>query len=546
MDRTGRVWLAWTRLGTAATPDRGLYVRSIAPDGTRSTPIRLSQAAVVRYDLDVNDSGDVAIVWRQFGADADETGTYVRRRPTGGSWLPTERLGSGGEQSRPQVELSSGGDVFTLWGEDSATLPGQEDQLARIHSAAEAAWQAEMPLGTSLPNNDLSPPDLVVSRAGDAIFSWLEGGRFWSPQTGLGPVEVELAAYPHAFVIEESGLVHRYRAQNETFDPVTERVRDPGGVWSDPVVVLDSVASVPDAAIDASGAVTLTVWTSGVFEGGAFGNGRRVLRAAPGSAMVAGPMVPGFNEYWVDPLAVTARGDGIVVGSEFAFDVDARPVATGLDVTGPTVTPGSLPRWSLKPQASLHWSATDIWSLEGSMFTVRRRSAGPNEGFGTETIVTETPETPATVPTGDGTTTCLGVTGTDGVDNLGEPSTRVCTSSPVDDRGLEASRDWTRQLGSGFYRGTVSTTTRQGAQLSLPVTTRRLALVATTCPDCGTLDVFLGGTKLKRISLAASRTRNKVVVPVATFGSLRTGTVRIEVVSAGKRVSVDGLGTSRS
>lgn len=545
VDRTGLVWLAWTRLGTAATPDRGLYVRSIAPDGTRSTPVRLSQAAVVRYDLDVNDRGDVAIVWRQFGADALDTGTFVRRRPAGGGWLPTSRLGSGGDLARPQVELSAAGDVFTLWGEDSATVPGQEDLLARIHSATADAWQPEMALGTSLPNSDL-PPDLVVSSAGHAVFSWPEGGRFWSPQTGLGPFETELAVYPHAFVIEDSGVVHRYRAQNETIDPVTERVRNPGGAWSEPIVVLDDVASVPDAAIDASGAITLTVWTSGVFEGGAFGNGRRVLRAAPGGSMIAGPMIHGFNEYWVDPLAVTARGDGIVVGSENAFDFDvAQSVATGLDVTGPTVVPGPLPRWNLKTQASLDWSATDVWSLGGSVFTVRRQSAGPDEAFGTETETT-TPQSPANVPTDVGTTTCFRVTGTDGADNVGAPSSRVCTSSPVDDRGLQASPGWTTPLGSGFYRGTVSTTTRNGARLSLPVTTRRLALVATTCPDCGTVDVFLGGTKLKRISLAASRTRNKVVVPVATFGSLRSGTVRIEVASAGKRVSVDGLGSSRS
>ena len=546
VDRTGRIWLAWTRLGTASTPERGLYAQSIAQDGTRSTPVRLSQAAVVRYDLDVNDRGDVAIVWRQFGSVADETGTFVQRRPAGGSWLPMKRLGSGGDQARPQVELSSAGDVFTLWGEDSATLPGQEDQRARVYSAAEGAWQAAMPLGTSVPNIDL-PPDLVVSRAGHAVFSWLEGGRFWSPQTGLGPFEAELAVYPHAFVIEDSGVVHRYRAQNETLDPVTERVRDTGGVWSDPVVVLDNVGSAPDAAIDASGAITLTVWTTGFFEDNVYGSGRRVLRAAPGGSMIAGPMIHGFNEYWVDPLAVTARGDGIVVGSEdaFVFDV-ARSVATGLDVTGPTVIPGPLPRWNLKTQATLRWSATDVWSLEGAVFTVRHQSAGPDEAFGAETTLPATPQSRANVPTDAGTTTCFRVTGTDGAGNVGAPSRQACTSSPVDDRGLKASRDWTTRVGSGFYRGTLSTATRKGAQLSLPVTTRRLALVTATCPDCGTVDVFLGGTKLKRVSLVASRTRNKVVLPVATFGSLRTGTLRIEVVSAGKRVSVDGLATSRS
>lgn len=536
VDRTGLVWVAWTRVGGAETPERGLYVRSIAPNGSRSAPVRLSHAATVRYDLDVNDRGDVAIVWRQFAGQGEESGTYVRRRPAGGSWQPTVRLGADGDLARPQVELSSAGDVIALWAEDSATSPGSQDQLARRYSATADAWRAEIPLGTSVPNSDL-PPDLVVSSAGHAVFSWPEGGRFWSPQNGLGPFEAELAVSPHAFVIEKSGTVHRYRAENGALDPVTERVRAPGGTWSaEEAVAIDGVASYPDAAIDASGAITLTVWTSGQ---------RRLLRAAPDGPMVAGPLVPGFNEYWVDPLAVTARGDGIVVGSENAFALDAQPVATGLDVTGPTVIAGPLPRWSLGTRASLPWSATDVWSLGGSMFTVRQRSAGPDGAFGTETSLTATPQSRADVPTDVGTTTCFRVTGADGADNVGAPSKPACTSSPVDDRRLRASRGWTSRPGSGFYRGTVSTTTRKGARLSLPVTTRRLALVASTCPDCGKVDVFLEGTRLKRVSLAA-RTRNKVVVPVATFGSLRTGVVRIEIVSAGKRVSIDGLGASRS
>lgn len=46
---------------------------------------------------------------------------------------------------------------------------------------------------------------------------------------------------------------------------------------------------------------------------------------------------------------------------------------------------------------------------------------------------------------------------------------------------------------------------------------------------------------LKRISLAASVTRPKQVIAVATFGGARGGTVRIRVVS-GRALFIDGLG----
>jgi hypothetical protein len=76
------------------------------------------------------------------------------------------------------------------------------------------------------------------------------------------------------------------------------------------------------------------------------------------------------------------------------------------------------------------------------------------------------------------------------------------------------------------------------------VTAKRLSVVATRCPGCGTIRVTFAGRLLKTLSLNANRLHAKQIIPLARFSSLRTGVVRIEVASSGRPVRIEGLGAS--
>ena len=98
---------------------------------------------------------------------------------------------------------------------------------------------------------------------------------------------------------------------------------------------------------------------------------------------------------------------------------------------------------------------------------------------------------------------------------------------------------------SGYYMGSYSVASAKGAALvRTRVGAKQIALVATKCRGCGTVGVYLNGVLLKKVSLARSSIARKQVIPVATFPSLRRGTVKVVVLSSGKPVLIEGLGTS--
>ena len=81
-----------------------------------------------------------------------------------------------------------------------------------------------------------------------------------------------------------------------------------------------------------------------------------------------------------------------------------------------------------------------------------------------------------------------------------------------------------------------------GATLKLGVQYRRLSIMATKCSGCGTVNVYLGSTLLKTVSLGASATTFRVVIPIETSSTVRSGTVTLKQASGGTKVTIDGLG----
>jgi hypothetical protein len=113
---------------------------------------------------------------------------------------------------------------------------------------------------------------------------------------------------------------------------------------------------------------------------------------------------------------------------------------------------------------------------------------------------------------------------------------------PHDDRQLLHSGGWKQQAVPGHFDGTVSKSRQRGSALTATVAdATRIALVAARGPHNGRVRVLLGGTLLKTVGLTARTSRPRQLIPVATFSSPASGTVRVVVATAGKVVRIDAL-----
>lgn len=191
----------------------------------------------------------------------------------------------------------------------------------------------------------------------------------------------------------------------------------------------------------------------------------------------------------------------------------------------------------------ISWTAADDSGV--ASYDVRYRRAPAASGFGSYTgLRNATTNTSASVTLSPGYTYCFGARARDAAGNISGWSADRCTAAPLGDRSLSAGGTWRRSTGS-YYLGTYSYSRTARSTLRRTVAARRLALVATRCPGCGTVDVYLGSTLLRRLSLGASTTRRTQILAVANFASVRSGTVTIKVYSSGKPVTIEGLGASR-
>jgi hypothetical protein len=116
---------------------------------------------------------------------------------------------------------------------------------------------------------------------------------------------------------------------------------------------------------------------------------------------------------------------------------------------------------------------------------------------------------------------------------------------PVNDRALARAGSWTNSSSSGYFLGDASRSTDSGATLKLAgADYKRLSLVATTCSGCGTVKVYLGTTLLKTVSLAASSTHRRQVIPIDVSTATKSGTITVKQASGGKPVIIEGLGVA--
>ncbi|MDQ6524853.1 hypothetical protein RB608_14640 [Nocardioides sp. LHD-245] len=125
------------------------------------------------------------------------------------------------------------------------------------------------------------------------------------------------------------------------------------------------------------------------------------------------------------------------------------------------------------------------------------------------------------------------------------PSPQPPTPGPaafttVDDGALMRSAGWKRTRAPSYAGGTAVLTKRRGATLSLRRTTLdQVGVLVSTCRRCGKVDVFVGRTRIGRVSLKGAPAHQQLrLLPMF---SARTGKVRVVVATSGRTIRVDGL-----
>lgn len=144
-----------------------------------------------------------------------------------------------------------------------------------------------------------------------------------------------------------------------------------------------------------------------------------------------------------------------------------------------------------------------------------------------------------------GVTECFSYRARDSVGNVAAWTSPRCTSLMWDDRRTASVRGWTRGVGDQRYYelGTWTRATAKGATLAGPtVTTRRIAILGTTCPTCGAVDVYVGTTRLGALSLRGPM-KHRALLMLPARATAVHGQIRLVVRTSGLPVIVDALGS---
>ena len=181
--------------------------------------------------------------------------------------------------------------------------------------------------------------------------------------------------------------------------------------------------------------------------------------------------------------------------------------------------------YSLTTSLAPAWSAKDVGGGLANV-DVRWARAAWNGGFTAAVYPSTWQKTTATKATlssvAPGYTYCFSARARDKAGNLSAWSAPRCSAVAMDDRSLAVSAGWSRVTSSVFYRSTATVTSRSAVTLTRTgVQAKRIYLVATRCPTCGTVGVYWNGTLIKKVSLYSSTLARRSVIGITTFTGVR-------------------------
>ncbi len=268
-------------------------------------------------------------------------------------------------------------------------------------------------------------------------------------------------------------------------------------------------------------------------------------------------LAAGDHELYSVTFSAIANGStslDLPIGPADGYMTDGETANYGLPLSL-TATPGSvtvaahptaaitaLPLWLAATDIPVAWSGTPAGAAIAT-YDVRYRRAAWNGAFGVlAPWQTDTAATGATFVGLAGSTYCFSARSKDGDGLYSAWTAETCTATPLDERSMTKTGSWTRGTSAAFFRSTYSRSTSTLAKLTRTgIKAKRIAIVATTCPTCGSVKVYLGTTLLKTISLRSATTINKRLITVKVYTSVKTGTIVIKPGTAGKKTIIDGL-----
>ena len=526
LQRDGKILVAGNEL--RATYD--MVVVRLKPDGTRDTtfnstgphPGEVAQSVGTGVDSanDVAVQPDGKILLAGYSTSANPDNVVVRYLPNG---QPDGGFGTGGivnlnftaNEHFYGVATGPSGTVIAT-GDYQSTSDGTEDvEVVRLTSGGDldSSFDSDGVQTTSLSAGNDAGNDVVVGHGGEIfvaasgggtaqVIAYTSGGAL-DTNFGTGGEE-EFAANPtaaaNAIVIERDG-----------------KLVAAGSTGADFAVARMSQAGVLDPHFSGDGVAQ-------------FGFGKRnnvalgVALQRDGKLVVAGYSQDPASGGDIYPALVRVIGDA------------TPPSRARLD---------TLPRFALARAVTLRMHATDDNAGVAS-YQVRERAAPYGKStFGPwRTLRSRATGSKLAVKVLPGNTYCFDARARDQAGNVGALGAETCTAAPADDRVLTLGGGWTRAADSAAYHHTVSRTTAHGATASLPVAFRHVELVATKCPSCGMVQVYLGSHLVKTFDLKAATTRHRVQLVVESSARIRSQTLRIVVASSGRTVTLDGIGVS--
>jgi hypothetical protein len=296
-------------------------------------------------------------------------------------------------------------------------------------------------------------------------------------------------------------------------------------------------------------------------------DGRLVIAGASGAALDTvwvtrllgtGTADPGFGTAgattWTAPIAETYRvlvapgplGDVYAharrsTGTDYLvkFDGTVDSTAPAVAMTRPTL------RWNLSTQVPVSWTATDPSGVASSDLRLRRATSATALPAAHVTALSGTALRSLTVTSAPGTTLCLSARARDAWSLTSAWTADRCTAVPLGPDRLSRTRNVDVVKARGSYTGRALIATARGATVAKAgVRAKRIVLVATRCPTCGRVSVYLGAKRIKTVSLTAPSLRRKQIITIASFDTVRSGKVRVVVTSQNRRVIIEGIGIS--
>jgi uncharacterized protein YjbI with pentapeptide repeats len=223
-----------------------------------------------------------------------------------------------------------------------------------------------------------------------------------------------------------------------------------------------------------------------------------------------------------------------------------------LDSVAPVPVLGALPRWSSASSLlSVGASGSDAGTATGALnYRLRWRSTAAS-GSGRFTSFTYGEWTMpvggrlSDLPQPLGRRVCVSLQVRDMAFNVSAPSPERCYDVVFDSGGAAFDRSyrWAGILG-GAWSGFEALATRASGESVVSRTkryVRQVGVVATTCPTCGRVAVFVGSTRVGVISLRSRTRSDRSLLLLPRLPRRLQGQVRVVVVSSGRLVRLDSI-----